>query len=97
MQADEVRKSVRSYVTVFVALLACTLMTVAAARFHLAVPSAIAVALLIATVKGSMVAGVFMHLSNERRVIYATLVLTFVLLLGLLLLPALTHLDQINR
>ncbi len=96
MQADpiEVRKSVRTYVTVFAALLVCTLVTVAASRFHLAIPLAVAVALIIASVKGSMVAGVFMHLSHEKQMIYATLLLTAFFFLGLLLLPVLTHLDQ---
>ena len=50
----EVRKSVRAYITVFVALMAFTIITVVAARFHFAVPIAITIALIIATMKGSM-------------------------------------------
>jgi caa(3)-type oxidase subunit IV len=64
---ESVRKSVRSYMTVFGMLLVFTVITVAVSRFHFAVPIAITVALIIAIMKGSMVAGVFMHLSNEKQ------------------------------
>jgi caa(3)-type oxidase subunit IV len=96
MNADpvEVQKSVRSYITVFVALMICTIVTVAASRFHFAIPIAIGVALAIAIVKGSMVAGVFMHLSHEKQLIYGTVALAILFFLALLLLPVLTHLDQ---
>jgi caa(3)-type oxidase subunit IV len=91
--AAEIQKSVRSYLTVFAMLMVFTIITVAASRFHLAVPVAITVALIIAAMKGSMVAAVFMHLSNEKRWVYGTLLLTAVFFLGLLLLPLLTSLD----
>ena len=51
----EVRKSVRSYITVFVMLMVFTVITVGVSRFHFAVPLAIAIALIIAAMKGSMV------------------------------------------
>src|SRR5258706_874949 len=72
----EIQKSVRSYIKVFVMLMIFTVVTVAASRFHLAVPVAITVALIIATMKGSMVAAVFMHLSHEKRFVYGTLLMT---------------------
>ena len=53
-------------------------------------------ALIIAAMKGSMVAAVFMHLSHEKRFVYATLVLTAVFFLGLLLLPLFTSLDSLE-
>jgi len=98
MQSDpvEVRKSVRRYITVFVALMAFTIITVVAARFHFAVPIAITIALIIATMKGSMVAAVFMHLSHEKRAIYGALLLTVVFFIVLLLVPLLTNLDHIG-
>jgi len=97
MHADpaEVKKSVRSYITVFVMLMIFTIITVAASRFHFAVPLAITVALIIAIMKGSMVAGVFMHLSHERRAIYGALLLTFVFFIVLLFLPVLAYLDRV--
>ena len=92
----EVKKSVRSYITVFVALMVFTVITVAASRFHFAVPIAITVALIIAAMKGSMVAGVFMHLSHEKQAIYGALLLTFVFFLVLLFIPVLTNMDHIG-
>ncbi|SRR6266849_5248256 len=92
----EVRKSVRSYITVFVALLIATLVTVGANQFHFAVPVAIGIALTIAAIKGSMVAGVFMHLSHEKQAIYGALLLTVVFFIVLLFVPLLTNLDHIG-
>jgi cytochrome c oxidase subunit 4 len=91
----EISKSVRSYLTVFAMLMLFTIITVAASRFHLAVPVAITIALIIAAMKGSMVAAVFMHLSHEKRWVYGTLLLTAVFFLGLLLLPLFTSLDSL--
>ena len=92
----EVRKSVRSYLIVFGALLVCTLLTVAANRLQFAVPLAITIALIIATVKGSMVAGVFMHLSNEKKAIYGALLLTLLFFIVLLFVPILTVMDRVH-
>jgi caa(3)-type oxidase subunit IV len=92
----EVKKSVRSYITVFVMLMVFTVITVLAAQFHFAVPVAITVALIIAVMKGSMVAGVFMHLSHEKQVIYGTLLLTLVFFVVLMFVPLFTTLDQIG-
>jgi len=92
----EVQKSVRSYMIVFAMLMVFTVITVAVSRFHFAVPIAIAIALVIATMKGSMVAAVFMHLSHERRWVYGTLILTVVFFLVLLMLPVLTSLDGLG-
>jgi hypothetical protein len=69
---------------------------VAANLVHLAVPLAITVALIIATMKGSMVAAVFMHLSHEKRWIYGALLLTVAFFLVLMLVPLLTVLDTIG-
>ena len=86
----------KTYVRVFSALLALTAITVAASRFHLTVPLAIAVALVIAALKGSLVASFFMHLIAERQVIFGALILTGILLAVLIALPLLTTLDQIG-
>lgn len=94
-EPTDIQKSVRSYLTVFAMLMLFTIITVAASRFHLAVPVAITIALIIAAMKGSMVAAVFMHLSHEKRWVYGTLLLTAVFFLGLLLLPLFTSLDSL--
>jgi cytochrome c oxidase subunit IV len=92
----EVKKSVRAYMTVFVTLMIFTVLTVAASRFHFAVPVAISIALIIAAMKGSMVAGVFMHLSHEKKAIYGALLLTFVFFIVLLFIPVLGYLDRVR-
>ncbi len=92
----EIQKSVRAYLMVFGALLVCTVLTVAANEMHLMVPLAITVALVIAAVKGSMVASVFMHLSHEKKAIYAALLLTLVFFIVLLFVPMLSMADHIG-
>jgi cytochrome c oxidase subunit IV len=91
--AVDIDKQVRIYISVFVALLALTIITVAISRFHLPIAFAVTVALLVATIKGSLVACYFMHLISERKLIYAVLGLTAVFFLFLLALPSLTHHD----
>ena len=51
---------------------------------------AVTVALLVATIKGSLVACYFMHLISEKKLIYAVLVLTVVFFVALLALPVVT-------
>jgi cytochrome c oxidase subunit 4 len=91
--AAEIDKHVRVYITVFVALMALTIITVAISRFHLPLPIAVTVAQLVATIKGSLVAGFFMHLISEKKLIYAVLVLTAVFFIVLLALPVVTVRD----
>ena len=88
--AADIDKHVRVYITVFVALMALTIITVAVSYLDLSTPMAVAVALLIATVKGALVACYFMHLISEKRLIYAVLLITVVKFVALLLLPILT-------
>src|SRR5216683_6645377 len=91
-----VRKTVRGYMMVGAALLVFTAITVAANQLHFAVPVAITVALVIATMKGSMVAAVFMHLSHEKKWIYGALILTVIGFAILMLVPSLTINDGIG-
>ena len=69
----DIDKQVKIYITVFVALMALTIVTVAVSYLHLSTPMAIAVALFVATIKGSLVACYFMHLISEKKLIYAVL------------------------
>ena len=93
---ESVRKSVRGYIKVFVSLMVFTVITVAVSRLHFGVPIAITVALAIASIKGSMVAGVFMHLSYERKWIYGALILTVIGFAILMTVPSLTINDGIG-
>ena len=91
--AVDIDKHVRIYISVFVALMVLTIVTVAVSRFHLPIPIAVTVALTVAIIKGSLVACYFMHLISEKKLIYAVLVLTAIFFVALLALPVVTHTD----
>jgi cytochrome c oxidase subunit IV len=93
---EAIKKSVRLYLKIGAALFVFTAITVAVNRIHLAVPFAITVALIIASIKGSMVASVFMHLSHEKKWIYGSLILTAVFFIVLMSVPFLTISDGIG-
>ncbi len=95
--ADNVKKSVKAYIMVFVALMALTIITVAISYLHLSVLAAIVVALFIATIKAGLVASYFMHLISERKLIYAALALTAIFFLVLMVLPVLHYLEPIGN
>jgi cytochrome c oxidase subunit 4 len=88
--AADIDRHVRIYITVFVALMVLTIVTVAISRLHLPVHLAVTVALIVATVKGSLVACYFMHLISEKKLIYAVLALTAAFFIALLALPVVT-------
>ncbi|MSS73033.1 MAG: hypothetical protein EXS64_16295 [Candidatus Latescibacteria bacterium] len=88
--AEEIRKHVRVYMIVFAALAVLTVVTVGVSYIHLPVHTAIIVALIIASVKGSLVAAYFMHLISEEKIIYWVLVLTALFFVVLMLLPTFT-------
>ena len=91
--AVDIDKHVRVYITVFVALMVLTIVTVAVSRFHFPVPIAVSVALIVATIKGALVACYFMHLISEKKLIYAVLALTVVFFVALIALPVFTVSD----
>lgn len=86
---EEIKKAVRTYLFIGLALIVGTGLTVWASFIHFGSNAwNIAVALIIASVKSFLVAGYFMHLLSEKRAIYATLATTaffFVALMGLTL------------
>jgi cytochrome c oxidase subunit IV len=88
--AADIDHHVRIYITVFVALMVLTVVTVAVSRFHLPVATAVTLALIVATIKGSLVACYFMHLMSEKKLIIAVLALTGIFFIALLALPVLT-------
>jgi cytochrome c oxidase subunit IV len=91
---EEINRHVRIYITVFVALMALTVVTVAVSYLDLPPVMAVVVALFVATIKGALVACYFMHLISERKLIYAVLVITAVKFIALLALPIFTHGDS---
>jgi cytochrome c oxidase subunit 4 len=81
----DVAKEVRRYLLVFGALLVGTIVTVLASYIDFGHPGVnIGVALFIAIVKASLVAGYFMHLIDERKLIYGVLGATAFFFVGLM-------------
>lgn len=92
----DIDKHVRIYITVFVSLMGLTLITVAVSYLHLSLGPAVAVALLIASIKASLVACYFMHLISEKKLIFVVLAFTVFFFLFVLLVPTITSLDRIG-
>jgi cytochrome c oxidase subunit 4 len=85
--AHDFQKHVKRYLFVFYALIVGTIVTVLASRVHLdSVALTIAIALFIAVVKGFLVAGYFMHLISEKKMIYGILLATVFFFAGLMYL-----------
>jgi len=86
-EAARVKSHLRVYVMVFVALAALTIVTVAISYIQLPTALAITVAMVVATVKASLVAGYFMHLLSEEKVNIWLLLLCVAFLVFLFALP----------
>ncbi|HJQ99018.1 MAG TPA: cytochrome C oxidase subunit IV family protein [Candidatus Polarisedimenticolaceae bacterium] len=93
---EDLKKHVKAYILVFMSLMVLTVVTVGVYYVHLPVPAAIGVALLIATVKGSLVACYFMHLISEKKLILWVMALTIAFFAVLLLVPTFTAVDKIG-
>jgi cytochrome c oxidase subunit 4 len=94
--AATIDKHVRTYMIVFGALMVLTVITVAVSYIELTPGPAIALALFIATIKASLVACYFMHLIDERKLIYWVMALTVAFFFFCLLLPVLTESDNLH-
>ena len=86
--SEDIKKHISIYRNVGIALLVLTVCTVGASYLNFSYAwIGISVGLLIACVKGSLVASEFMHLNNEKRFIYGVLSLTVVFFFVLLFIP----------
>ncbi len=93
---DDIRSHVKTYYMIFGALMVLTIITVGVSYLELSTPMAITVALIVATIKGSLVALYFMHLLHERKVIYWVLALTVIFFIFMMFVPLLTNLDKVD-
>ena len=84
---EQIRHETRIYLTVFAALAVLTVVTVAVSYLQLSGWQAIALALFIAGIKGFLVAGYFMHLLSEKKLVYAILAVTTAFFLLLIWIP----------
>lgn len=92
--SHDISKQVRIYITVFVALLAGTIVTVGLNYLHFdSIALTISIALFVAVIKAALVACYFMHLISERKLIYTVLVFTVFFFIGLMALTLWAHGD----
>lgn len=91
---EDVKKHVRIYITVFAALAVLTVVTVAVGYLHLPIIPALIVALAIALVKGGLVAGYFMHLVSEEKLIRWLVWMSLGLLVTMFALFTIYYFDQ---
>lgn len=84
---EEIKQETRIYRNVFLALGAFTAITVAISYLKVSFALALTLALVVATIKGTLVACYFMHLLSERKLIYAVLLITAGFFIVLLFLP----------
>lgn len=104
--AHDVQKDVKKYLMVFGALIVGTIITVAAYFIHFhTFALTVAVALFIASIKAFLVAGYFMHLISEKKMIYGILASTVFFVVGLMFLtiwamhdyPVLSHVPNMTK
>jgi cytochrome c oxidase subunit 4 len=96
--AHNVSKHIRAYLLVGATLLTFTAITVFLSYVNFGTQKAnVAVAMVVATFKAGLVAAIFMHLSNEKRMIYRILMFTVFFVLGLFFLTYLAWYDPITR
>lgn len=96
MSHDDIDQQVRTYMKVFAALVALTFITVGVSYIHLPTVPALLVGLAIAAIKASLVALFFMHLIDEKKVIYATMALAVVFFFFELLIPLMSESNNLN-
>ncbi len=100
MSANNMTHHIANYRKVFIYLLIGTALTVGATYLEFNVEDSIAgaifVGLLIASIKGYLVAANFMHLNSEKKIIYWILGLTVFFLVLLLFIPLLWNLNNMG-
>ena len=75
------------YVLIGALLLVLTVVTVWTSTFSFSIGVSVGIALIIATVKGSLVASYFMHLITENKLILIILFFTVIFFIALIFLP----------
>ena len=95
--AEEVFTHIRIYLGVFAALAVLTGVTVGVSYLHLAEGAAVALALVIAITKASLVALFFMHLIDEKKTIYWLLGLTATFFVFVMYMPSAWSVDLVEQ
>ncbi|MEZ5405632.1 MAG: cytochrome C oxidase subunit IV family protein [Verrucomicrobiia bacterium] len=95
--AVAIKSHLKFYVGIFAALLVLTVITVVVSYIHLGTAGNITLALVIATLKASLVAAFFMHLSSEKTTIYRLMISALFFFLVLVFLSIFAFLDPIRN
>ena len=96
--AHNVAKHVRKYLLVGLTLITFTAITVWLSYFDFGSQKMnVTIAMIVATFKAGLVAAIFMHLSNEKQLIYRILIFTAFFVLGLFFLTYLAWYDPVVR
>ena len=95
--SSDMNHHIKVYRNVFIGLLIFTVLTVGASYFDFSyVWIGVTVGLAIAFIKGYLVAANFMHLNNEKSLIYIVLGFTLIFFLVLFFMPTLWHNDEMH-
>ena len=91
---ESIQEHIRVYLMVFGALGVLTVITVLASFLDVSTSEGIFLALIIASVKASLVAGYFMHLISEKSMIISILLLTVFFFFVMISLPLISYIDH---
>ena len=93
---ESIQHHIQVYIKVFIALAILTLVTVAVSYLNVSLIEAFFIAMTVATIKGSLVLGFFMHLISEKQMIIWILVATLISFIILMFIPLINVTDQVN-
>ena len=93
---ESIEHHIQTYIRVFIALGVLTVITVAVSYLNVSVIEAFFIAMTVATIKGSLVLGYFMHLITERQMIIWILVATVTTFIILMFIPLISLTDQVT-
>lgn len=90
-EAHDIGKHIKLYIGVFIALAVFTVITVLASTVEAGIATHVVVALVIACIKGGLVAAIFMHLKWEKTaVLWGVFALCAIFFVVLMAVPSLT-------
>ena len=96
--SKDIKKEVSQYIRVFFALGILTIITVGIAYIDVGkMWIAVLLAMIVASIKSTLVAGFFMHLFHEKKIIYLFLGITLVLLCSLFFITFGSINDQVGE
>ena len=93
---ESIEHHIQVYIKVFIALAILTIVTVAVSYLDVSFIEAFFIAMTVATIKGSLVLGFFMHLITEKQMIIWILIATLITFVILMFIPLINVTDQVN-